>query len=185
MKFLLLFSALVMLCSPFAPSGANVTKRHSGDAVAQSGGEELASVLRLLEKTLRRDSYVFVGGSWHRLTSWKARGCELTYVITDEGVDVRRLDRSPSMDVKRHRHEKFELDLSRLDPDGVKANRHRDAEGGTIFYRTHDWQKHIRYELDYPKRAEQWPIGWFYLKDRESLNHAASMLREAIAICRR
>jgi hypothetical protein len=198
MKLLLLFSALITLCLSPATAGAKVVDRRSGSAaVAQNRDAELAGVLGLLEKTLRRNGYVFVGGSWQRLTSWQSEGCRLTYVITDEGIDVRRLEQQPSydhqssrdqqssVDLKKHSHAKFEFDLAGLDPESVQVRPHRNSAGGTIYYRAQGGKKQIRYELDYPKRAERWPVGWFHLKDQESLNQAAGMLREAIAICRR
>lgn len=181
----LFFSARLALCFPCALAGAKITERHSGAAAVQNGDEDLTAMLGALEKTLRRDSYVFVGGSWHRLTSWKTEGCRLTYVITDEGVDVRRLGTQPSVDVKKHTRTKFEFDLSALDPDAVRVGLRRDAASGTLFYRAQGGQNLIRYESDYPKRVRQGSLGWFYLKDRASLEQGAAMLRQAIAACRR
>ena len=61
-----------------------------GPAPARQGeGAPPAAALEALGKLLREDGSGLLPGfdTWQRVTSWKAEGCRVEYVITDEGAN--------------------------------------------------------------------------------------------------
>ena len=182
----LLSLTLSALCVSAAPHSraAQASRR---DAAAQSKEAEVVPVLQALEALLRQKGYARLPGfnTWQRLTSWKAEGCRVTYVITDEGVNTEKLGREPSVDVSKHSRFQFTLDLGDLDPRLVRVGPYRDSEGGSVSYATEGERKLVKFEARYLGGAADWrPRGWLVMKDARGLSEGAALLRRAAEICR-
>lgn len=153
-----------------------------GPAPARQGVK--ATPLEALGKLLREAGSGLLPGfnTWQRVTAWKAEGCRVEYVITDEG---RAPDGGPPVDVKRHTHSKFTLDLGDVDPQAVEARPRRDGRGGTLSYRTTGERPSVRFEPGDGRPGGLQARGWLPLKDGESLTRAAELLKRAAAGCQK
>jgi len=183
----LLSLALCAVCLSSLPARAGFPVRQPGEVIVPVKESDLASVLQSLEKVLRQKGYVRLPGfkTWQRLTSWKAEGCQVSYVITDEGVNTDGLGGEPTVDVGRHSRIQFRLDLGDLDPQLVEVNQYKSAEGGSVSYRTEGEKKLIKFEARHLSAADWRSRGWLVLKDKESLNEVAALLKQAVGMCRK